>query len=440
MDASTSTRLPGPSWLAADGRRVLLARACRSFGYGIVSVVLGVHVADLGMGGVELGILLAAAFLGSSILTIVVALTADRFGRKRVLLIFSALMTLTGAAYALSDQFWLLLLVSLSGTISAGIQEIGPFVTLEQAVLSQMAPDNRRTRIFTMYNLVGIGAGSAGALFAGGIASLVSQLGLNPLLGHRWLFGAYAVGAFAALVIAVGLSSAVELGAPPALASALGIHRSRGIVFRLTALFGWDSFGGGFIVQSIVAYWFTLRFGLGVDGLGPVFAASNLLAALSVLVAERLAGRIGLINTMVWSHVPANALVMLQAFVPSVELAIGLQLIRSFLSQMDVPTRQSYLMAVVDPSERTAAAGFTTVGRNVAQAIAPPLAGIALQSPFLGLTLVVGGAIKIGYDLALWYMFRTIRPPEEATRGQRPEARGQGREVRGQGSGVRGQD
>jgi MFS family permease len=378
--------------------------------------VLGVHVAELGLGGVELGMLLGAAFLGSSVLTIVVALTADRFGRKRVLLIFSALMALTGAAYALSDQFWLLLLVSLSGTISAGIQEIGPFVTLEQAVMSQMAPDDRRTRVFTIYNFVGIGAGSAGALFAGAVAAMSGQIGIDQLLVHRWLFGAYAVGALLALIIALGLSPSVELGAPPALKTALGIHQSRGIVFRLTALFGVDSFGGGFLAQSIVAYWFTVRFGLGVDALGPVFAASNLLSAMSLLLAERLASRIGLINTMVWSHVPANALVILQAVVPSVELAILLQLIRSGLSQMDVPTRQSYLMAVVDPSERTAAAGFTTVGRSIAQSIAPPLAGMALQSSFIGLALVLGGAIKIVYDLSLWQMFRTVRPPEEIAR------------------------
>jgi MFS family permease len=392
---------------------VLAARAFRGFGYGIVSVVLGVHVAELGLGGVELGMLLGAAFLGSSVLTIVVALTADRFGRKRVMLIFSALMTLTGAAYALSDQFWLLLFVSLSGTISAGIQEIGPFVTVEQAVMSQMAPNERRTRVFTISNLVGIGAGSAGALFAGVVAALSGQMGVDQLVAHRWLFGVYAGGALVALIITLGMSPFVELGAPPALQTALGIHRSRGIVFRLTGLFGLDSFGGGFIVQGIVAYWFTLRFGLGVDALGPVFSASNLLAALSLLLAERLAARIGLINTMVWSHVPANALVMLQAVVPSVEVAVVLQLIRSGLSQMDVPTRQSYLMAVVDPSERTAAAGFTSVGRNIAQSIAPPLAGLALQSSFIGLALVLGGAIKIGYDLALWQMFRAIKPPEE---------------------------
>jgi len=416
INSSVPTRWPGPSWLAVDGRRVLAARACRSFGYGIVSVVLGVHVAELGLGGVELGMLLGAAFLGSSVLTIVVALTADRFGRKRVLLIFSALMAFTGAAYAFSDQFWLLLLVSLSGTISAGIQEIGPFVTLEQAVMSQMAPDDRRTRVFTIYNFVGIGAGSAGALFAGGVAAMSGQLGIDQLQAHRWLFGLYAVGALVALIIALGLSASVELGSPPALKSALGIHQSRGIVFRLAGLFGMDSFGGGFIVQSIVAYWFTIRFGLGVDALGPVFAASNLLSAMSLLLAERLASRIGLINTMVWSHVPANALVILQAVVPSVELAILLQLIRSGLSQMDVPTRQSYLMAVVDPSERTAAAGFTTVGRSIAQSIAPPLAGMALQSSFIGLALVLGGAIKIVYDLSLWQMFRTVRPPEEIAR------------------------
>ncbi|MFN0070151.1 MAG: MFS transporter [Chloroflexota bacterium] len=410
--------IPGPAWLSEDGRRILLARGLRTFGYGIVGVVLGVHVAELGLGGFELGVLLAAAFAGSTVFTILVVMHADRLGRRRSLRLFAGLMAVTGVAYAVSDQFWLLLLVSMSGTISAGIQEVGPFLSIEQALLPQTAPDERRTRVFTLYNLAGTGAAALGALFAGGVASAASLIGFDPLSGHRILFGTYALMAVGTLALIMGLSPAVERGPAPALAGFLGIHRSRQIVLRLTMLFGVDSFGGAFIGQSFVAYWFTLHFGVGVEELGPIFAASNLLAALSQIIAERLATRIGLINTMVFSHIPANLFVIAMAFAPTLPIAIALQLCRSLLAQMDVPTRQSYLMAVVDPTERTAAAGFTTVGRNIAQSIAPPIAGLALQSPLIGLPLILGGVIKIGYDLALWRMFRTTKPPEEVAAAQ----------------------
>lgn len=405
--------LPGPAWLSQDGRLILMARSLRTFGYGLVGVVLGVHVAELGLGGFELGLILAAAFAGSSAFTILVALHADRLGRRRTLRMFAALMAITGTAYALSDQFWLLLLVSMSGTISAGIQEVGPFLSIEQAVLPQTAPDARRTRVFTMYNLLGTGAAALGALYAGGVAIAAGALGLDPLTGHRVLFGTYAILAVCTLGLLLALSPSVERGPAPALAGFLGIDKSRSIVTRLALLFGVDSFGGAFIGQSFIAYWFTLRFGVGVEELGPIFAASNLLAALSQIAAERLAARFGLLNTMVFTHIPANLMVIGMAFAPTLPIAILIQLGRSALAQMDVPTRQSYLMAVVDPAERTAAAGFTTVGRNVAQSIAPPIAGLALQTPLLGLPLVLGGIIKVAYDLGLWRMFRAIRPPEE---------------------------
>ena len=410
--------LPGPSWLSTDGRCVLLARVLRNFGYGFVAVVLGVHVAELGLSGAELGVLLAASLLGSSVFTVLVALRADQLGRRRSLQLFAAFMALTGAAYALTDQFWLLLAATLTGTISASTGEVGPFLTLEQALLPQTASDERRTRLFTWYNLLGYGAVALGSLFAGLVAVAAARAGLAELATHRLLFWFYALLAAATFILFASLTPAVERGPAPAVASFLGVQRSRGIVLKLTALFGLDAFGGGLVVQSLIAYWFNVRFGLGLETLGPVFFGSNLLSALSLLAAERLAARIGLVNTMVFTHLPSNVGMALMPLMPTPELAILLHLARNSLSSMDVPTRQSYLMAVVDPAERTAAAGFTTLGRNVAQVFAPALGGLAMQTAALGLPFVIGGALKIVYDLTLWALFHAIRPPEEQSRSE----------------------
>jgi MFS family permease len=413
-------------WLSADGRRVLLARTLRTFAYGFLAVVLGVYLDRIGLGGAEIGLLLGSALFGSAVLTVLFALAADRFGRRRSLQVCAALMALAGLTYAFSDSFWALLAAALTGTVSATSGEVGPFLALEQAVLPQTAPPERRTRVFALYNLLGSWAGALGSLASGVVGLLAASLG-GELAAYRLLFLLYAALAVANLVVFAGLSPKVERGpagspddprvvwgAPaPAVARFLGVHRSRGVVFRLAALFGLDALAGGFVVQSLIAYWFSLRFGLGLAELGPVFFGANALAALSFLAADRVAARIGLLNTMVFTHLPSNVLLMLVPLMPTAELAVLMLLARSALSQMDVPTRQSYTMAVVDPDERTAAAGFTHVTRVLAQALTPALAGYALGVAALGLPFLAGGALKIVYDLTLWRTCRTIRPPEE---------------------------
>jgi predicted MFS family arabinose efflux permease len=288
---------------------------------------------------------------------------------------------------------------------------VGPFLSLEQAILPQTAPHERRTRLFSIYNLVGAIAGSLGALAAGTPALLQQVLGMTPAAAFRTMYLVYAGFAGVALWLFGRLSDRVEAGA--GLQARGGLHRSRGVVFRLSALFGLDSLAGGFVIQSLIATYFHLRWGAGPELLGPIFLGVGLLQAASFVVAARVAERIGLINTMVFTHLPANVLLMAIPLAPSLPWAIGLLLARHALSQMDVPTRQSYVVAVVDADERVAAAGVTNIARNVAQAVTPVIAGVAMQVVGLGVPFLIGGGLKIAYDLLLFGMFRSVRPPEE---------------------------
>jgi predicted MFS family arabinose efflux permease len=325
----------------------------------------------------------------------------------------AGLMAATGITYALGAPYPVLLAAALSGTLGATSGEIGPFLSLEQAILPQTCPDLKRTQLFSLYNLQGAVAGSLGALCAGLPALLERWVGMGGAGALRLMFILYAALAIATLALFLGLSPQVEAvregPAPPR----TSLQRSRGIVLGLSGLFGLDALAGGFVVQSLIAFWFHRRWGAGPDVLGPVFLAAGLLQAVSFLVAARVAGRIGLLNTMVFTHLPSSVLLMLIPAMPSLELAILCLLARQSLSQMDVPTRQSYLMAVVDPQERTAASSLTNVARNVAQALTPGLAGYAMDALSLGLPFVFGGGLKIVYDLLLLAAFRAVKPPEE---------------------------
>jgi MFS family permease len=403
----------------ADGRRILLARALRTFGYGFLSVILALYLARLGLDSLQIGTFLSLALAGSVLLTLLFTFVADRWGRRNVLIICSGLMVVSGLTFSFSDNAWVLGFASLTGTISATSGEVGPFLALEQAVLPQTTDDSKRTRLFAIYNLLGSLAAAFGALFSGLVALLTNlYFPGQSLWADRFLLWLYAALAVANILIFRRLSPAVEAKAKPlsVARSFSGLHRSKGIVFKLSLLFGLDAFAGGFVVQAVVAYWFNLRFGLGLEALGAIFFAANTLSALSFLAAEPLAKRIGLINTMVFTHLPSNVLLMLVPFMPSAELAIAMLLARQLLSQMDVPTRQSYTMAVVLPEERTAAAGITSIARNVATASAPLLAGYAIQTALLGLPFIIGGGLKIIYDLSLWYTFHQIKPAEEKER------------------------
>ncbi|HLH22004.1 MAG TPA: MFS transporter [Chloroflexota bacterium] len=419
--AGTSRAAP-LAWLPAlspDGWLLFATCGVRGCAYGFLSVVLALYLAAIGLDAVAIGAIFTAALAGGAIMTIALTAVADRLGRRRVLVVGALLMALAGAVFALTDIALLLGLAAVIGTISPSGKEVGPFLSVEQAVLPQTTDDTHRTSVFAAYNLVGSLAGALGSLAAG----VPDLLGVEPFAGYRALVWAYAAAALALAVLFSRLSPAVEAAAgatapPQATSSSAGAATEmgppvRGTVAKLTALFALDAFAGGFVVQGLMAYWFHLRYGLDPAALAALFFATSLLNSLSYLAAVPLARRMGLLNTMVFTHLPSNVLLALVPLVPGLPLAIGVLLARNLLSQLDVPTRQSYTMAIIPPGERAAAAGVLSVARNAAAAAAPALAGATLAVPALGLPFLLAGGLKIVYDLTIWSVFRQVRPPEE---------------------------
>jgi MFS family permease len=303
---------------------------------------------------------------------------------------------------------------AIIGVISPSGNEIGPFLSVEQAGLSQLIPNEKRTKIFAWYNLVGSFATASGALAGGWLAQSLQSNGWTQLDSYRFVLAGYALGGLLLTALFLGLSPAVEVTVAPQTKSTLGLHRSRGIVIKLSALFALDAFAGALIVQSMIAYWFHVRFGVEAGLLGSIFFFANILAGISALLAVRLAARFGLINTMVFTHIPSNILLMLVPLMPNLPLAIGLLLARFSISQMDVPTRQSYVMAVVAPDERSAASGVTAIARSVGASLSPALTGILFGIPALfNSPFLLAGGLKIVYDLLLYRSFVTVKPPEE---------------------------
>lgn len=336
-------------------------------------------------------------------------------------------MILATVLFAATRNFYLLLLAAMIGVISPSGNEVGPFLPIEQASLSQMVPDRMRTKVFAWYNLVGSFATALGALAGGGLSQLLQGMGTTPLLSYRMVVLGYGLIGMLLIGLFIRLSPAIEAttenmqGMPatnavenPAPRRRLGLYRSQKVVFRLAALFSLDAFAGGFVIQSLMALWFNQKFGVEPAVLGAIFFGANILAGVSALSAAWVAGKIGLINTMVFTHLPSNVMLILVPFMPSLGLAIALLLIRFSISQMDVPTRQSYTMAVVAPDERSAASGITGVARTIGASLSPVITGVFLANPaFLGLPFVISGGLKIVYDLALYFNFRTVKPPEE---------------------------
>lgn len=408
--------------LSRDGWLLFASFGVRSFAYGFLSVVIGLHLAALGLDPAAIGAVFTAALAGGAAMTLLLTTVADRLGRRRLLILGAALMAGAGAVFALAANPLLLAAAALVGTISPSGKEVGPFLAIEQAILPQTTPAESRTGAFAAYNLVGSLAGALGALAVG----LPSLAGLPPLAGYRLLMWGYVAAALVLAILFACLSPRAEAPPPatPAVAgpprARFGVHRSRGVVARLAALFALDAFAGGFVVQGLVGYWFHLRFGADPAALGAIFFGANLFSALSFLAAAPLARRIGLLETMVFTHLPSNLLLALVAFMPSLELAVAMLLLRHLLSQLDVPTRQSYSMAIVAPDERAAAAGLLSVARSAATAVSPLFTGATLAVPALGLPFLVAGSLKIIYDLAIFASFRGVRPPEETAR--RPAA------------------
>jgi MFS family permease len=381
------------------------------FAYGLLSVVLVLYLVEVGLKEWEVGLLLTLTLAGDTAISLWLTTTADRLGRRRTLILGAVLMVLAGIVFVSTGNFLLLVVAATVGVISPSGNEIGPFLSVEQAALSHVIADERRTDVFAWYNLVGSFSTALGALAGGLIAEASPHFGLIGAAAYRPVLLVYAGIGVALIGGFAFLSSAVEPArdeARPTPKVVLGLHESRWTVFKLSLLFALDAFGGGFVIQSIIAYWFHVRFRLDPAMLGTIFLFANLLAGVSALAAGWLARRIGLLNTMVFTHLPSNVLLILVPLMPDVYWAVGLLLLRFSISQMDVPTRQAYTMAVVRPDERSAAAGITGVARSVGASISPMLATVLVGSAgLMSVPFFLAGGLKIVYDLLLYRAFLT---------------------------------
>jgi MFS family permease len=407
--------------LTPDGNFLFVSRIARMFGYGFLSVVLVLYLEQVGLTQVQIGLLLTLTLIGDTIISLWITTNADRIGRRRMLIVGAILMVFAGALFAVTRDFVFLLITATIGVISPSGYEVGPFLSIEQAALSQIVSDGRRTHVFAWYNLVGSFATALGALAGGSLVQALQDSGVSPLGSYRTIVIGYALIGLLLGGLFTLLSPAVEVSTAPnpthsisSFKTRFGLHRSRGVVLKLSALFSIDAFAGGFVLQSILAYWFHVRFNVEPAILGSIFFGANILAGLSALSAAWVASKIGLIRTMVFTHIPSNILLILVPLMPNLPLAIAMLLVRFSISQMDVPTRQSYTMAVVAPDERSAAAGITGIARTTGASLSPVFTGPLLaNAALMNFPFFLSGGLKIVYDLLLYRSFKAIRPPEE---------------------------
>jgi MFS family permease len=384
------------------------ARCLRGFGDGFAVVILPAYLTAIGFSPVQVGFVATVSLFGTAVLTLLVGLISPRYDLRNMLLLGAAVMAVTGIAFPISEHLTVIAVVSFIGTINPSTGDIGVLVPLEHSMLARHVADDERTRTFARYSLIGALSMATGSLSAG-LSDLLVAWGFSNLTAFRLMFYLYASLGILATVL-YRLLPPAPVG-PSRPAAPLG--PSRGVVYKLAALFSLDAFAGGFVVQSLMALWLFEKFELSIAATSLFFFWAGVLSAFSYPIAAWLAGRIGLVNTMVFTHIPSSICLILAAFASNLTLALGLLLVRSALSQMDVPTRTSYVMAVVTPAERTAAASVTAVPRSLASSISPIFAGVLLTFPFSGLPLVLCGGLKIVYDLALLFSFRHIKPPEE---------------------------
>jgi MFS family permease len=411
--------------LNGDARLLFVTRFIRLFAYGALSVVLVFYLVGLGLSESQTGMLLTSTLIGDTLVSLFLTTRADRIGRRRMLLVGAALMAGAGVVFAMTGNWWLLLIAGTIGVISPSGGEVGPFLSIEQAALSHVVTDQTRTTVFAWYTLAGSVATALGALAGGTLTRAMQRTAVAPVASYRTVVILYAVLGLVLAAVFSQLSKAAEPATARApqrgratFASLSGLEHSRAVVLKLSALFALDSFGGGFVIQSFAAYWFYLRFGVDPGTLGAIFFAANIFAGISALLASRLAARFGLINTMVFTHLPSNVLLILVPLMPTLPLAIAVLLLRFSISQMDVPARQSYVMAVVTPDERSAAGGVTGVARTIGAAISPLFVGVMFARPALiSLPFFIAGTVKIVYDLLLYRSFVKLRAPEEIKGG-----------------------
>ena len=399
-----------PQGVPPDTRRLLLGKGMRAFTDGLVSIVLPVYLLRLGYGAFEVGAIVTSTLLGSALLTLVIGLFAHQFPGRKLLLGACLLMATTGILFATVHGFWPLLLVAFVGTINPSAGDVSIFLPVEQPLLSGTISSRRRTALFARYSLIGAFAGALGTLAAGLPEIIAHKLDVNETAIFQSVFWFYAIVGAATLLIYRPLSSAAAVQALP---SGKTLRHSHRIVFELAALFSLDAFGSGFFVQSLLALWLFKTFHLSVVTAATILFWMGLCSAVSYLIAVPISERFGLINTMVFTHLPANVLLMLVPFAPNLPVAIALLVARSALSEMDVPTRTSYVMAVVLPEERRATASITAVPRSLASSLSPLLSGYLLTESTFGWPLLFGGSLKAAYDILLLLRFRHVKPPEE---------------------------
>jgi predicted MFS family arabinose efflux permease len=401
--------------VAPDVRRIIAAQGLRAFVYGFGSVLLGVSLKESGWSTARVGILLAAIVAGTALMSVVVGTFGDRIGRRRLYTILYAGLAATGVAFGFSTSLWLLALVALCGTLSTEVNDSGPFTSLEQAMLPSGLAARERVRTFGVYNIVAVTVGSVGALAAGG-PTLIRHVWHGAPPDHRFFLVFVPVGVVGAF-LASSLTARVEI--ERSAGRHVPLERSRPVVLRLAGLFALDAFGGGFVIQSFIAYWFALKFGVRLDVLGLIFFVVGLLQAASFWVATRLVYRVGLLNVMIFSHVPSNLFLAAIPLAPTLPVAVALLFARFSLSQMDVPTRQAYVISLVDDRERTAASAYTNTARYVVRPLGPVLAGLAQRLAF-GAPFFIAGGVKLVYDLGLWSWFRRVPLAEDADPSSRP--------------------
>jgi MFS family permease len=408
--------------LTRDGWLLFLTRFLRLFAYGSLSVILVFYLVGLGLTEAQTGIVLSLTLAGDIVVSLYLTTRADRIGRRRMLIAGAFLMAAAGLAFASTRNLFFLIIAGTIGVISPSGNEVGPFLSIEQAALSHVVLAKARTEVFAWYSLAGSLATAAGALAGGALTQSLQSAHVEPVRSYRVVVIAYAIFGLLLAILFTRLSPSAEAttnGEIPqssGIGSLFGVARSHHVILKLSSLFALDALAGGFVIQSFAAYWFYLRFGVQPGSLGAIFFWANLFAGISALLASRLAARIGLVRTMVFTHLPSNIFLILVPLMPNVSLAVAVLLIRFSISQMDVPTRQSYTMAVVPPEERSAAGGITGVARTAGAAISPLFAGLLFARPSLiNVPFLIAGTLKILYDILLYKQFVAVRPPEETT-------------------------
>jgi MFS family permease len=403
-------------WLTKDGKLIISARIIRTFSFGFLSMILAIYLKQIGFDELFIGFILSATLVNSIIFNLFSSFFADRIGRKKVLIIYASLMTVSGCVFLLTENYFALIIAAFIGTINVTGSETGAFLSLEQAILPQTVKSIKKTNsVFALYNMIGTFAMAGGVLLASLPQILQENFGYSTIDSFKPLFLIYLLAGIAVVVIYFFFSKEIEVkkSLDSKTFSTNLSPKSKQIILKLSSLFALDSFAGGFVIQSIVAFWFFTKFGVDLTTLSLIFSVAGVLTAISFFFAAKIADRIGLIYTMVFTHIPSNILLILVAIAPTFHMALGLYLARMSLSQMDVPTRQAYIVAVVEENERTAAAGITNTSRNIAQSISPSITGAIIQSLWLSAPFVIGGMLKIVYDIGIFMNFRKIKPSFE---------------------------